>query len=329
MWSPRLQPGGPEQVGEPVRALLELPVGERPAVVHDDGGLVGRGLGEGSGVHRARTVAACLVACVTVDPTARFAELVGRPGRRCCRSTRPCCSSPPTTTPSTSPRSCAAPRRARRPRARRRPSTRVRRRCSSTTRASPATPTTTTTPTTRSSTGCSTAGGACRSCCRSSPPRSAARAGVCLAPVGMPGHFLLRDCADPDGFVDPFHGGALLDRAGCVAIFRPPPPGAPPPRRLPRPRRRRGRAHPGRHQPRAHLPPARPGHARWRGPCTCGPSSSAATPGCTPPAAGAHRRLAPARAEAWDQVGAPARRARPRPSSPGAVRWPARAPAAN
>jgi regulator of sirC expression with transglutaminase-like and TPR domain len=47
----------------------------------------------------------------------------------------------------------------------------------------------------------------------------AARAGVCLAPVGMPGHFLLRDCADPEGFIDPFHRGRRLDRAGCVEIF--------------------------------------------------------------------------------------------------------------
>ncbi len=46
-----------------------------------------------------------------------------------------------------------------------------------------------------------------------------ARAGVCLAPVGMPGHFLLRDCGDPDGFIDPFHRGRRLDRSGCAAIF--------------------------------------------------------------------------------------------------------------
>lgn len=47
-----------------------------------------------------------------------------------------------------------------------------------------------------------------------------ARAGVCLAPVGMPGHFLLRDCGDPDRFLDPFRGGRSLDRAGCEEIFR-------------------------------------------------------------------------------------------------------------
>lgn len=53
-----------------------------------------------------------------------------------------------------------------------------------------------------------------------------ARAGVCLAPVGMPGHFLVRDCADPDGFLDPFHGGRRLDRAACVELFRSLHPGA-------------------------------------------------------------------------------------------------------
>jgi regulator of sirC expression with transglutaminase-like and TPR domain len=47
-----------------------------------------------------------------------------------------------------------------------------------------------------------------------------ARAGVCLAPVGMPGHFLLRDCADEGSFIDPFHGGRRLDRAACESIFR-------------------------------------------------------------------------------------------------------------
>jgi regulator of sirC expression with transglutaminase-like and TPR domain len=54
-----------------------------------------------------------------------------------------------------------------------------------------------------------------------------ARAGVCLAPVGMPGHFLLRDCADPERFFDPFHGGRPLDRGECAALFRQLHPGAP------------------------------------------------------------------------------------------------------
>lgn len=38
------------------------------------------------------------------------------------------------------------------------------------------------------------------------------RAGVPLAGVSMPGHFLLRDKVDPDIFVDPFDRGRLLDR---------------------------------------------------------------------------------------------------------------------
>jgi regulator of sirC expression with transglutaminase-like and TPR domain len=41
------------------------------------------------------------------------------------------------------------------------------------------------------------------------------RLGVPLAGVGMPGHFLLRDKVDPGIFVDPFHGGRLLDEAAC------------------------------------------------------------------------------------------------------------------
>jgi regulator of sirC expression with transglutaminase-like and TPR domain len=54
-----------------------------------------------------------------------------------------------------------------------------------------------------------------------------ARAGVCLAPVGMPGHFLVRDCGDPDVFVDPFHRGRRLDRSGCAEIFGSLHPGVP------------------------------------------------------------------------------------------------------
>ena len=44
------------------------------------------------------------------------------------------------------------------------------------------------------------------------------RVRVRLEGVGMPGHFLLRH--GPDTFVDPFEGGRLLDRAGCVERFR-------------------------------------------------------------------------------------------------------------
>lgn len=54
-----------------------------------------------------------------------------------------------------------------------------------------------------------------------------ARAGVCLAPVGMPGHFLVRDCADPDEFLDPFHGGRRLDRRACAELFASLHPGVP------------------------------------------------------------------------------------------------------
>lgn len=46
------------------------------------------------------------------------------------------------------------------------------------------------------------------------------RAGVPLAAVGMPGHFLVRDRVDPGVFVDPFHGGAVLDEDGCERLFR-------------------------------------------------------------------------------------------------------------
>ena len=46
------------------------------------------------------------------------------------------------------------------------------------------------------------------------------RVGVPLAPVGMPGHFLVRDRVLDDVFVDCFAGGARLDAAGCQAVFR-------------------------------------------------------------------------------------------------------------
>ncbi len=45
------------------------------------------------------------------------------------------------------------------------------------------------------------------------------RLGIHLDGVGLPGHFLVRATDTPDTFVDPYHGGALLDRLGCVQRF--------------------------------------------------------------------------------------------------------------
>jgi regulator of sirC expression with transglutaminase-like and TPR domain len=45
------------------------------------------------------------------------------------------------------------------------------------------------------------------------------RAGVPLEGISMPGHFLVRPLAG-DHYLDAFHGGALLDLAGCEALFR-------------------------------------------------------------------------------------------------------------
>ena len=42
------------------------------------------------------------------------------------------------------------------------------------------------------------------------------RRGIPLVGVGMPGHFLV---GSDDGFVDPFHAGALLDAAGARRLF--------------------------------------------------------------------------------------------------------------
>ncbi|HTJ76778.1 MAG TPA: transglutaminase-like domain-containing protein [Acidimicrobiales bacterium] len=43
------------------------------------------------------------------------------------------------------------------------------------------------------------------------------RVGLRFEGVGMPGHFLLRH--DSGTYVDPFEGGRLLDRAGCIERF--------------------------------------------------------------------------------------------------------------
>jgi len=45
------------------------------------------------------------------------------------------------------------------------------------------------------------------------------RAGVVVDPIGMPGHFLVRDRAS-GVYCDPFAGGVRLDEAGCAARFR-------------------------------------------------------------------------------------------------------------
>ncbi|MGH3753980.1 MAG: SirB1 family protein [Pseudonocardiaceae bacterium] len=45
------------------------------------------------------------------------------------------------------------------------------------------------------------------------------RAGLSLEGVSMPGHFLVRPMAT-DHYLDAFHGGSLLDLAGCEALFR-------------------------------------------------------------------------------------------------------------
>lgn len=46
------------------------------------------------------------------------------------------------------------------------------------------------------------------------------RIGVPLSGVGLPGHFLLRDKVDERVFIDPFHGGRLLDEAACRRLHR-------------------------------------------------------------------------------------------------------------
>lgn len=47
----------------------------------------------------------------------------------------------------------------------------------------------------------------------------ARRAGIKLAGVGMPGHFLVRLDGEPSIFLDPFDGGALLSPAECERRF--------------------------------------------------------------------------------------------------------------
>ena len=46
------------------------------------------------------------------------------------------------------------------------------------------------------------------------------RVGVPLVGVGFPGHFLVRSSTDADVFLDPFSGGAVLDREGCLSLYQ-------------------------------------------------------------------------------------------------------------
>jgi regulator of sirC expression with transglutaminase-like and TPR domain len=46
------------------------------------------------------------------------------------------------------------------------------------------------------------------------------RCGLRLQGVGMPGHFLVRDPAWPEVFIDAFHGGRRLDRSGCERLLQ-------------------------------------------------------------------------------------------------------------
>jgi regulator of sirC expression with transglutaminase-like and TPR domain len=47
----------------------------------------------------------------------------------------------------------------------------------------------------------------------------ARRVGVQLTGVGMPGHFIVGDPADPQWFADPFHGRTALDRQDCRELM--------------------------------------------------------------------------------------------------------------
>lgn len=46
------------------------------------------------------------------------------------------------------------------------------------------------------------------------------RCGVPLEPVGMPGHFLVRDPGAPAELIDAFRGGRRLDRAACERLLQ-------------------------------------------------------------------------------------------------------------
>jgi regulator of sirC expression with transglutaminase-like and TPR domain len=46
-----------------------------------------------------------------------------------------------------------------------------------------------------------------------------ARIGIPIAGIGMPAHFLVRHEDEPRVYLDPFHGGEILDEDGCRARF--------------------------------------------------------------------------------------------------------------
>jgi regulator of sirC expression with transglutaminase-like and TPR domain len=47
------------------------------------------------------------------------------------------------------------------------------------------------------------------------------RAGMPLQGVGMPGHFIVKyDGSEAEIFIDPFHGGRILSRAGCEELIQ-------------------------------------------------------------------------------------------------------------
>ncbi|MEM7141432.1 MAG: transglutaminase-like domain-containing protein [Actinomycetota bacterium] len=48
----------------------------------------------------------------------------------------------------------------------------------------------------------------------------ARRLDIDLVGVGMPGHFLVREVDDPEGFIDPFHAGVRIGADACLARFR-------------------------------------------------------------------------------------------------------------
>ena len=90
------------------------------------------------------------------------------------------------------------------------------------------------------------------------------RIGVALHGVGMPGHFLVGVDGDPGEFIDPFHAGAVLDRAGCpIAIRGDVRIAIPLHRAVPRAHEFAPDPAADGHQPAAHVPRRRSPNARW------------------------------------------------------------------